>query len=571
MMTEPVENNPAVPSGKSAFSTLSSIVLRVLPWTAVVGLLLMIAAPAFLVPAEDATILFQYSDNLATTGEITYFHGGPRVEGATDFLWMVLLAGFRVLHIPPVWAVAALNVFAAIAISWLILRLCGKTPTARSMLPPLGLVMLAPQLGAAFAGFSVLPFAALLLLCAVCFFRKHDAGLALSCFVLCLFRPDGVVFAFPLLALSLFDDRRGRLKRLGIDLLLFVLPGVVYFVWRWHYFGQLLPLPFLVKSDTRRFLGIALSDSNVDILKYLAFDTLLLGMVFGRRLLERTNLRLLLALGVVPTIFYLSMRLDQDIADRFFTYFLVCSAVLIAVNWSRLPAARTIATAAILWIVFLGFTWAFWMIRFVSDGYHNNVVAIARQLRDVSPHGKLALSEAGRIAYFSEWPTVDLWGLNTPEFAHRLFQPGDVAAVSPDVLVLYYPQTHHDCRFQSGWDTPHTVRTWPNLAQNVITGVHDDPDYDLWMVPSSGILRHALDRGRPAGGEYQCWFIKRDFAGHDQVVNILERHAALPAAEFFRLRFGTPVPPPPAAPTSAVAFPAHVAEVPSSRRYDGHS
>ena len=46
-----------------------------------------------LYPAEDASILFRYSENLAQTGQISYNFQGEKAEGATDFLWMILIAG----------------------------------------------------------------------------------------------------------------------------------------------------------------------------------------------------------------------------------------------------------------------------------------------------------------------------------------------------------------------------------------------------------------------------------------------------------------------------------------------
>jgi len=541
-----VQTTSPLSSNRIFESRIAAFAITVLPWIAIAGLILMLVGPIFLVPAEDATILFQYSDNWASTGQITYYIGGPRVEGATDFLWMAILAGFRLLHVQPFYATALLNALSAFAIAYLILLLTNRRFGWKSTLIPLGLVMLAPQLGAALAGFSVLPFTALILACAYFFYRGNDSALAFTCLLLCLFRPDGVVFALPMIALRLFSGRADFVKRLVAYFFLFVVPGLIYFYCRWKYFGEILPLPFLVKSDTPRILGVALGTSNIDILKYLAFDIVFLALVLGKKLKERTNLLILTALGIVPTLFYLTMRLDQDIADRFFAYLLVCSAVLLAINWDRLRTTptRTISAFTILWFLLLSFSWASGLSRFISDGYKNIIVSIAQELHDVHPNGSLALSEAGRVAYFSHWPTTDLWGLNTPEFAHHLFAPSDIAAVSPDLLVLYYPQTQHDCRFKPGWETPYTKRVWPNLARNVITGIHDSGNYDLWMVPSSGVLRRALHGNKPGAGEYQCWFIKKTYAGHDQVADILARHSAMPEADFARIRFGSADAPP---------------------------
>ena len=45
-------------------------------------------------PAEDASILFRYSENLIDTGIISYNTNGEPTEGATDFLWMIFLSVF---------------------------------------------------------------------------------------------------------------------------------------------------------------------------------------------------------------------------------------------------------------------------------------------------------------------------------------------------------------------------------------------------------------------------------------------------------------------------------------------
>ena len=42
-------------------------------------------------PQEDALILYRYSINFAETGQIVFNQNGLHTEGATDFLWMILL------------------------------------------------------------------------------------------------------------------------------------------------------------------------------------------------------------------------------------------------------------------------------------------------------------------------------------------------------------------------------------------------------------------------------------------------------------------------------------------------
>ena len=52
----------------------------------------MAAAHRWTIPAEDAIILYDYARNLKNSSIITYGGADYPIEGATDFLWMVLIA-----------------------------------------------------------------------------------------------------------------------------------------------------------------------------------------------------------------------------------------------------------------------------------------------------------------------------------------------------------------------------------------------------------------------------------------------------------------------------------------------
>lgn len=57
-------------------------------------LVLFVYIPINIHPAEDAAILYSYSQNLADTGVISYNTNGEKAEGATDFLWMILISAY---------------------------------------------------------------------------------------------------------------------------------------------------------------------------------------------------------------------------------------------------------------------------------------------------------------------------------------------------------------------------------------------------------------------------------------------------------------------------------------------
>ncbi len=102
----------------------------------------------------------------------------------------------------------------------------------------------------------------------------------------------------------------------------------------------------------------------------------------------------------------------------------------------------------------------------------------------------MAITEAGRLPYYSGWHTVDLWGLNTPELAKKLVEPGFVERYRPDLIVLnaenkdygflQRPARVHDAR-----------RSWSNMVERVYAGI-DRQDHDLFMVPHK---RSHYDKG----------------------------------------------------------------------------
>src|SRR6516225_9798343 len=77
---------------------------------------------AFAHPHEDAFILFKYARNVAASEGIVYYPGGPHAEGATDFGWMLLLAGAVRVGADVALAAAVLNAAGFFVASLLVLR-----------------------------------------------------------------------------------------------------------------------------------------------------------------------------------------------------------------------------------------------------------------------------------------------------------------------------------------------------------------------------------------------------------------------------------------------------------------
>ncbi len=527
---------PQSPGSLKRYDRLLLLLLQA--WGAV-ALMALALVPLRFLPAEDAVILFDYSRNLAERGAITFLAGGPHVEGATDFGWLVLVAAAMRCGVSPFWFCAAADVVALAMLAAVLLRLASLQLSVARVLAIAGSAALFRPIFAAASGFAVLPDALLLAILVLCVVRRRPALASLAALGLCLLRPDGVVFAVPLLLYLLLQQPR-RSRAPGTVAALFVLPGAAYFLWRWHYFGELFPLPFLVKSDFHRDLGVFVSGSVRSSLVPLLFTAIVLTPVAMLR--KRRNLWLALCLAGVPTAFYWMMRLDQNVGGRFFYYLPVAAAILIAINWQALAGRRAIVlrTAFAAWLALLAAPlYREWLtFRYMQFA---NVKSIAEALARMPRHGTLLVSEAGFLPYYSGWTTYDAWGLNTAEFAHRPFHREDVARLRPDLIVLH-PDLSESCLVQPTWQLEYTDRMWPHMTRNIILGAdrvsaatrgssQNPPGYRLWLTSYGSEFYRRRKHWQYGEGDRECWLVRADSPLRAGIEQILLDHHGVPTAK----------------------------------------
>ncbi len=235
--------------------------------------------------------------------------------------------------------------------------------------------------------------------------------------------------------------------------------------------------------------------------------------------------RILPGLLVIPTLFYWCVRLDQNVGFRFFYYLPLGAAIVLALNWKLLGAHRSTVTlvSAAAWALLL-FPPLRREFRTFRDLQAPDLVAISKDLRAVPHTGVLLSSEAGILPYYSEWQTVDPWGLNTPAFAHHFFQPEQVAELQPS-LVHTHPDSTDGCGIQPEWKVPYAARNWTALTRNISAGI-DRSRYDVLQTSYGSERYRRRKQWMYAQGDVACWFVRRGIAEHDAVVRILQNHHA---------------------------------------------
>lgn len=426
---------------------------------------------------DDAYIGFRYSKNLLE-GHGLVFNIGERVEGYTNFLWTVLLAGLSYLtrvELPFIAFFLCLFCFIAnLTVIWLIGRRL-SAPEPEQWYLPLAVIWLAFNHDFHSYGTSGLEtmFASLLVnlgvYCYLALSEYRAAAAGGSFLILATFtRPDhGLFYAFMSLVLA-WDysqqawsaRRRGEavrpiLKRgLGAGAL-FAAPFTlyaVYLVWKWHYYGDILPNTFYAYSAERTYWSqgfiygsITLLLRHLYILLPLFFWWLATGRdPFGRRF------KRFAALAVLFYPIYVIKIGGDKMAGRFFITLLPLLllgieqlAHRLARRGARRPAWAAVVVVALVGMTCRGLTWtkndsAVWLVADPSlifamhtldplslgmrHGHGNRVdwpQLLKIHLKDKGIEPTISTGGLGIISFYSELPTIDELGLTDRHVAHQ--------------------------------------------------------------------------------------------------------------------------------------------------------
>lgn len=392
-------------------------------------------------PKEDAAILMRYSEHVAEGHGVVWNVGEEPVDGATDFLFMILLAGLVKLGVT-IEAAAQGTGFAAHVLTILVIYLAVRTLHGVSrwlaLLPALYLA-LGPGLGYISMYFGT-PFFALF--CATTWWLANrlvwrpdsyapSLAFTLSALVMGLVRPEGVIFAaLMLLAVVWAKGWRDSRKAVISFVVVFAVLGGLYFFWRWRYFGYPLPNPFYKKGGGHLHLSS---------LRYAIWHTIHLSAPFLVPFVvalrsPKTTARAVFAL--MPCVGFVAMWAllsnEMNILMRF-QYPLV-PVILISSpgflvglleDWN-LPRARSLGgrnravAIALLAVTFLGILYFQHRKYGHLPRYRDGRYDVALMLHEYRDRGyTLATTEAGLLPLYSDWRVIDVWGLNDPWIAHH--------------------------------------------------------------------------------------------------------------------------------------------------------
>ncbi len=211
---------------------------------------------------DDAYISFRYSQHFAD-GDGIVWNAGERVEGYTNFLWVLILAATERAGIgivtPSRW-IGLASTFGTLLVMWLMARRLAPESPRNGDLVFAGAAIVFGALPAtgywATAGLEEPSFTFLALLA----LYRHVAEeadrqalplSAVAALAAALMRPEGVLVAAVILAFKVAAVMRSRdgqgAMHAALWLVVFALPFAIYFGWRWSYYGYALPNTYYQK------------------------------------------------------------------------------------------------------------------------------------------------------------------------------------------------------------------------------------------------------------------------------------------------------------------------------------
>jgi hypothetical protein len=467
-----------------AVSLLTPLLLhRLLLW-ALVGWLL--AAPQVLGTwvLDDAYISFRYARNLVAGAGLTFNPGGEVVEGYTNFLWTLMIAAGMAAGFEPLLTAQVLCTALALATVLLLYRVADAWWHGRiwSLIPPLVLA-LQPAFVLYTARGSGMETALVTFLALLALWRtwqaQHWRGAVLAgmlCALMMMARPDGaLVFlaGWVVLGAAAVWGVRGAgarwhlLAGLSVGMVLLYAP---YFIWRYSYYGYLLPNTFYAKTGATvaqvvrglEYTAAFWSVQGVVIAALLLFSLVWLRRGGGQQPGERRAVVLLWLFFLLTLLYVTAVGGDHFPLGRFFVPVLPPYALLIAHTIATMehhaPAPRrplAVGASVLLLLVAICAELPHFP---ASDSraadtpvWRENKVALKNAeygywlQRNTPPDTVIATGIAGALPYYAERHVIDALGLNDLHIAHTHVETmGQGVAGAEKTDVPYILNQHPD-------------------------------------------------------------------------------------------------------------------------------
>ena len=396
---------------------------------------------------DDAYISLRYASNYIH-GDGLVWNPGERTEGYTNFLHIILIAGLGIFGIDLVFAARIINTLAFIIMNLMLLRYLlrsridghDRREILMILFPVILTLNISPMISWIYGGlegplFTMFSTGGILFMAEYLDdIDRHKLLVAASLFfaLAAMTRPDGAIFLG--VAVLFVIGLLWRKKQLSISpivalILPFLILYVPYFIWRYSYYGELLPLPYYVKatglSARKCLFGLQYIKDYVLAPPFApVLLALLIPIAVDRKFFDR-RMGYLLA-SIVPYLAYVMLIGGDHMYSLRMLLPIMPLAILLAYLLLR-PLLKSIrmvfvisAYAVVFGLIVLQLFWPETDVRKMSS-VDKIGERVGRYIGRTWPKGSVvALNTAGSTPYFAtEHRYIDMLGLNDPHIAKR--------------------------------------------------------------------------------------------------------------------------------------------------------
>ncbi len=465
---------------------------KIIFWCVIV--LLMLFAFSEPKPVDDAFISFRYAKNLVEGHGLVY-NPGERVEGYSNFLWVMLMAAGDSLGVQPERFAIILS--APIYLACLILSYLIAVHVLKNRnLGFLTMILVGTNWSVSSFVTSGLetPLQLLIFLITAYIITqgiengwniRRSTALSLVLNIALLTRPDSIVLVAVGLFFYFISYRDLRLTNLIAIAAPFILLTAPYLIWKLGYYGSILPNPYHAKVHGLSGIVYGLFYVYLFSLCYLLLPYFVLIIFHWKKLLKpRTSIGYILACVTVWTIYVAAVGGDF-MEFRFFVPVIPLLMIVIMYTIHTFVSGKRLRYGLILVLLLgtLNNSLAFgkliggWGVQNVDTlsrpliGTGKEWIRIGKTLGELfgGTDVTIALGMAGAIPYYSGLKTVDMMGMNDAEIprigrelsimaGHRIIAPLSYI-MQREVNLVLWPnnytfdiQTFHRWAEQAEWE-----------------------------------------------------------------------------------------------------------------------
>lgn len=437
---------------------------------------------------DDAYISYRYGKNLME-GKGLVYNQGEYVEGYTNFLWTIITAPFTQIKTVDVSIFSSslgllLSMVNILLVALISRQFSDKLTGYLKYLILLPALFLALDDSIAFwaIGGMEFPMYTLFILGIIYNYfkinehKKHLFYLAGFIMLCTLSRPEGnMIILITLAHMFLFRKHIDNFRKVFFFIIgTYAVFCLAYYGFKYLFYGQLIPNTFYAKGVTDISMNLVLGT------KYLALCIgtriyifiFILFIPFKRAFLD-LKLSYLLSFVLIYIIYLVVVGGDWMIANRFFVpivpmlYILstigflnVINKISIYLNNEKKALKIANFSSAVLGVLLFVLTLSLLeykqlIIKDNNARYEMQWSMFGKWLKmNTDPNTVIAVGPAGKIPYYSELYTIDMWGLNNDYIAktnskrlqagHKKFDIDYVLSLNPEFIIGYAGFTDAD-------------------------------------------------------------------------------------------------------------------------------